>query len=179
FRRPHIKCLREIFKATRSMGFTLSPTKCLFASPTITLLGRHLHRSDHKFHPGGVVLYNWPQASDHKLTPPFKVCYLIRNVGRTEDKIVHVQTLKHFEGRPQLNLDLDTSTEQEETPPLPTKVSHPRLVWKCRVPKLAEVSFVRTRPKTSTETADRCSMSADHVEENANTQRLPGLCIVM
>ncbi|KAM7296690.1 uncharacterized protein ISCGN_021847 [Ixodes scapularis] len=38
----HIKCLREIFKATRSMGFTLSPTKCVFASPTITLLGRVL-----------------------------------------------------------------------------------------------------------------------------------------
>ncbi|KAG0418668.1 hypothetical protein HPB47_004671 [Ixodes persulcatus] len=38
-----------------------------------------------------------------------------------EDKIVHVQTLKHFKGRPQLNLDPDTFTEQEETPPLPTK----------------------------------------------------------
>ncbi|XP_064481253.1 uncharacterized protein LOC135394440 [Ornithodoros turicata] len=36
----HIHCLREIFLATRTMGFTLSPGKCIFASSTINLLGR-------------------------------------------------------------------------------------------------------------------------------------------
>ncbi|XP_064472438.1 uncharacterized protein LOC135386463 [Ornithodoros turicata] len=36
----HIHCLHEIFLATRTMGFTLSPGKCIFASSTINLLGR-------------------------------------------------------------------------------------------------------------------------------------------
>ncbi|KAG0433923.1 hypothetical protein HPB47_019474 [Ixodes persulcatus] len=53
-----------------------------------------------------------------------QVCRRIPKVCRTEDNIVLVQTLKHFEDRPQLNLGPDIFMEQEEAPSLPFEVSH-------------------------------------------------------
>lgn len=75
------------------------------------------HRSQHNFQPGQRVWYNWLSTNDTKLTPNFKgpfvivhlvgkVCYKITRADATNknhSRIVHVQSLKPVQYRPNLD----------------------------------------------------------------------------
>lgn len=73
------------------------------------------HRLNQIFHKGDLVWYNWPLASDSKLSPKYKgpfvvensvgkVCYKIKKADQSEKKkdtrVVHIQSLKPFRSRP-------------------------------------------------------------------------------
>lgn len=76
------------------------------------------NRLNKTFQKGDLVWYNWPLASDSKLSPKFKgpfvienkvgeVCYKIRKTDQSDSKkkdtrVVHIQTLKPFVSRPNL-----------------------------------------------------------------------------
>lgn len=90
------------------------------------------HRLNQVFQKGDLVWYNWPSVSDTKLSPrykgPFvienpigKVCYKIKNADQLEKKkkdtrVVHVQSLKPFLNRPNLDDPRHISFEETDEP---------------------------------------------------------------
>lgn len=87
-------------------------------------------RQHHTFKTGDLVWYEWHQASDNKLSPKYKgpytivkpvgtVCYRISKPNSTnskDEKVVHVQSLKPYHKRPNLEepyQQLDEETYQQ------------------------------------------------------------------
>lgn len=88
------------------------------------------HRSHHNFQPGQIVWYNWHSTKDTKPTPSFKgpfvikhpvgeACYRITRADSPNEKdsrIVHAQSLKPAQNRP--NLDDPGDIQLEDNPEL-------------------------------------------------------------
>lgn len=92
------------------------------------------NRLNQTFQRGDLVWYNWPLASDSKLSPKYKgpftienavgkVCYKIKkfdqsNLKKKDTRVVHVQSLKPYINRPNLddpgNIAFEETTEAED-----------------------------------------------------------------
>ncbi|CAG9579531.1 unnamed protein product [Danaus chrysippus] len=102
-------------------------------------------RLEHDFQVNDYVMYEWPKADDHKLSPKYKgpyqitkkvgsVCYEIKNLQKLKQKkIVHVQYLKPLISSPNLdclsdeehnnyNHDDDDDNQIVNTPEIPNKI---------------------------------------------------------
>ncbi|CAI6354043.1 unnamed protein product [Macrosiphum euphorbiae] len=95
------------------------------------------HRSHHNFQPGQRVWYNWQSTNDTKLSPNFKgpfviehpvgkVCYKITRADATNKKhsrIVHVQSLKPAQYRPNLDDPGEIQFEENNQQSPPTSLT--------------------------------------------------------
>lgn len=126
------------------------------------------NRLNKTFQKGDLVWYNWPLASDSKLSSKYKgpfvienkvgeVCYKIKKIDQTNSKkkdtiVVHIQTLKAFLSRPnledpgsisfeetteagdELNVEINTNPENEDPNEdnLPKMSSHGRVIKKSK-----------------------------------------------
>ncbi|GFU37504.1 putative gypsy-29-i dr [Nephila pilipes] len=86
-----------------------------------------LHRRSHSFTAGDLVLYDWPKKGDHKLSPIFKVpfvivrpvgavCYEIKSTTQQNKfiKVVHVQHLRPYFKRNTQTIEENSTDEKTE-----------------------------------------------------------------